>query len=147
MKKMTIGSTGEQMTHYLDFSSQVLWNRWLRGTLYVLGLGFLFVGISIVSDIFMQSIEMITSKKRVVKYYDAEAQVSCRGYFSFGRAGGGYFSFGRAGRGYFSFGRAGRGYFSFGRAGRGYFSFGRAGRGYFFFGHASRSHIASVHKV
>ena len=33
------------------------------------------VGISIVSDIFMQSIEMITSKKRVVKYYDPEAQV------------------------------------------------------------------------
>ncbi|XP_063729584.1 sodium/calcium exchanger 1-like isoform X2 [Symsagittifera roscoffensis] len=60
---------------WILFPAEVLWNRWLRGTLYVLGLGFLFVGISIVSDIFMQSIEMITSKKRVVKYYDAEAQV------------------------------------------------------------------------
>ncbi|XP_075241315.1 sodium/calcium exchanger Calx-like isoform X2 [Convolutriloba macropyga] len=52
-----------------------LWNRWVRGSLYVFALAFLFVGISIVSDIFMQSIEMITSKKRVVKYYDPEAQV------------------------------------------------------------------------
>ena len=49
-----------------------------RGGLYIAALSFLFVGIAIASDIFMSSIEMITSKKRIVKFYDAEAQVMQR---------------------------------------------------------------------
>ena len=56
----------------------VLWNRWIRGGLYILALSFLFVGIAIASDVFMSSIEMITSKKRIVKFYDAEAQIMQR---------------------------------------------------------------------
>ena len=51
---------------------------YFRGSLYIGALSFLFVGIAIASDIFMSSIEMITSKKRIVKFYDPEAQVMQR---------------------------------------------------------------------
>jgi solute carrier family 8 (sodium/calcium exchanger) len=53
-------------------------NRWLRVFLYLFGLGWLFCGVGIISDVFMNGIEKITSKKtrktnaktgRVVTYY------------------------------------------------------------------------------
>ena len=42
------------------------WAPWSRITLYALGLGWCFLGIAIISDIFMQAIEVITSEKRNV---------------------------------------------------------------------------------
>lgn len=53
-------------------------NRWLRVIIYLLGLGWLFMGVAIISDVFMNGIEKITAKKtrrkdattgRVVTYY------------------------------------------------------------------------------
>lgn len=35
--------------------------NWFLGIIYIIFLGFLFLGISIVADIFMESIEVITS--------------------------------------------------------------------------------------
>jgi solute carrier family 8 (sodium/calcium exchanger) len=46
------------------------WNDYLRGTLYLLGLGWTFLGVAIVSDIFMAAIEKITSKK--ARVFDKE---------------------------------------------------------------------------
>jgi solute carrier family 8 (sodium/calcium exchanger) len=42
------------------------WPNWIRGILYLLGLGWFFLGVALASDIFMGSIEKITSKKRRV---------------------------------------------------------------------------------
>lgn len=49
-----------------------LWPRWLRGILYLTAMFYLFVGIAIVSDVFMCSIEVITSKQRTVYKWDPE---------------------------------------------------------------------------
>ena len=49
-----------------------LWNPVLRGFLYVICIAYLFVGIAIASDIFMSSIEVITSKKRKLVKWDKE---------------------------------------------------------------------------
>ena len=47
-----------------------LWAAWFRGLLYILFLCYLFIGIAIISDIFMGAIEVITSKKKVITRYD-----------------------------------------------------------------------------
>ena len=49
-----------------------LWPHWLRGILYLAAMVYLFVGIAIVSDVFMCSIEVITSKKKKVVKWDPE---------------------------------------------------------------------------
>lgn len=47
-----------------------LWAAWFRGLLYICFLFYLFIGIAIISDIFMGAIEVITSKKKVITRYD-----------------------------------------------------------------------------
>ena len=48
-----------------------LWSDALKGILYIVALFYFFVGIAIASDIFMSSIEVITSKKRKVVKWDS----------------------------------------------------------------------------
>ena len=61
---------------WLLLPGENLWNKGVRGFLYILALVYLFLGIAIVSDIFMSTIEVITSKKRKVAKYDPEKQES-----------------------------------------------------------------------
>lgn len=42
----------------------------VMGIMYLLFLGYLFLGISISADIFMEAIEVITSKTTLVEVYD-----------------------------------------------------------------------------
>ncbi|XP_062616648.1 sodium/calcium exchanger 2-like isoform X6 [Saccostrea cucullata] len=49
-----------------------LWPKALRGFLYILALMYFFLGVAIASDIFMASIEVITSKKRKIMVFDPE---------------------------------------------------------------------------
>jgi len=44
----------------------------LMGVVYLLWLGYLFVGIAIISDIFMESIESITAQTMKVEYWDKD---------------------------------------------------------------------------
>ena len=47
-----------------------LWGAGVRGLLYIVFMFYLFIGIAIISDIFMGAIEVITSKKKVITRYD-----------------------------------------------------------------------------
>ncbi|XP_056020510.1 sodium/calcium exchanger 2-like isoform X8 [Ostrea edulis] len=49
-----------------------LWPKGLRGALYIVALMYFFLGVAIASDIFMASIEVITSGKRKIIVYNAE---------------------------------------------------------------------------
>ncbi|XP_078313457.1 sodium/calcium exchanger 1-like isoform X6 [Crassostrea virginica] len=49
-----------------------LWPKALRGFLYIVALVYFFLGVAIASDIFMASIEVITSKKKKIVMYDPE---------------------------------------------------------------------------
>lgn len=51
-----------------------LWSLSTRGFLYILSMLYLFLGIAIVSDLFMSSIEVITSQKKTVYKWDEERQ-------------------------------------------------------------------------
>lgn len=51
---------------FLPFFEEHNWPVWLRGTLYCLGLGWSFMGVAIIADIFMVAIEEITSKRKQV---------------------------------------------------------------------------------
>ena len=64
----------EPCTSWLLVPAENLWNVGLRAFLYVLGMVYMFLGIAIASDIFMCSIEVITSKKRTVVKWDEEKQ-------------------------------------------------------------------------
>lgn len=55
---------------WLLIPAQNLWPEWLRGVLYVAAILYLFLGIAIIADMFMLSIEMITSKKRIIYTFD-----------------------------------------------------------------------------
>lgn len=44
--------------------------NWFLGIVYLLLMGYMFIGIAIVSDIFMDSIEVITAQTRMVPYID-----------------------------------------------------------------------------
>ena len=59
---------------YILLPAENLWHEGVRGFLYCLALIYLFLGIAIVSDVFMSSIEVITSKKRTVVRWDEERQ-------------------------------------------------------------------------
>lgn len=54
----------------LPIINEYTWPLWLRGALYLLGLLYMFLGIAIIADIFMCSIEVITSKTSIIKYPD-----------------------------------------------------------------------------
>jgi len=45
---------------------------WLLAIIYFLGLAYLFLGIALVSDIFMDGIEVITSQTKTIKYNDLD---------------------------------------------------------------------------
>ena len=61
---------------WLLLPGENLWPEWLRGCLYLIAMAYIFVGIAIVSDLFMGSIEVITSKKRKVTVFDPERRVA-----------------------------------------------------------------------
>jgi solute carrier family 8 (sodium/calcium exchanger) len=69
-----IPSDGEHCTSWLLLPAENLWHVGIRATLYVLAMLYLFLGIAIVSDVFMCSIEVITSKKRTIVRWDEEKQ-------------------------------------------------------------------------
>ena len=54
----------------LPIINEYTWPNWLRGTLYLLGLLYMFLGIAIIADIFMCAIEKITSKTQIIKFPD-----------------------------------------------------------------------------
>jgi len=43
------------------------WNRYGRAVAYLLGLGYMFLGVNIIADVFMASIEVITSKTKKIQ--------------------------------------------------------------------------------
>ncbi|XP_071488662.1 sodium/calcium exchanger 3-like, partial [Diadema antillarum] len=55
-----------------------LWPAWLRGILYFIAMFYIFIGIAIISDIFMCSIEVITSKQKTIIKYDPERKVQVK---------------------------------------------------------------------
>lgn len=65
----------ERCSSWLLFPAENLWHEAVRGALYIVALLYLFMGIAIASDVFMSSIEVITSKKRKVVRWDEERQV------------------------------------------------------------------------
>ncbi|KAL8609363.1 hypothetical protein ACOMHN_008157 [Nucella lapillus] len=54
----------------MPFVNEYTWNTGVRAFLYLLGLLYCFMGVSIIAEIFMRSIEMITSKTTVVRIAD-----------------------------------------------------------------------------
>lgn len=64
----------EACSSWLLLPAENLWNIGLRGFLYCLALAYMFFGVAISSDIFMASIEKITSKKRTIIRWDEEKQ-------------------------------------------------------------------------
>ncbi|XP_069137488.1 sodium/calcium exchanger 1-like isoform X5 [Argopecten irradians] len=65
-------NTSEVCKSRISLPADNLWNDGVRGFLYLLAMGYIFLGIAIASDIFMNSIEIMTSKKRTVIRYDPE---------------------------------------------------------------------------
>lgn len=59
---------------WLLLPAENLWHEGIRGALYLLAMLYIFIGIAIGSDVFMCSIEVITSKKRTVVRWDEEKQ-------------------------------------------------------------------------
>ena len=55
---------------WLLLPGENLWGAGIRGFLYILFMFYLFIGIAIISDIFMGAIEVITSKKKVITRFD-----------------------------------------------------------------------------
>ncbi|KAI8797520.1 Sodium/calcium exchanger 1, partial [Biomphalaria glabrata] len=54
--------------------NEYTWSVNVRAILYLLGLLWCFLGVAYVADIFMASIERITSKTRIVRISDPEAE-------------------------------------------------------------------------
>ncbi|CAE7555142.1 SLC8A2 [Symbiodinium sp. CCMP2592] len=52
------------------FADEHLWNKPLRAILYGVGMVYMFLGVSIVADMFMNSIEEITSRSKQVMKKD-----------------------------------------------------------------------------
>ncbi|XP_038067860.1 sodium/calcium exchanger 2-like isoform X3 [Patiria miniata] len=69
-----VPSNQEPCKSWLLLPAENLWSVPLRGILYITAMLYIFVGIAIVSDIFMCSIEMITSKKRKILRWDSESK-------------------------------------------------------------------------
>lgn len=54
----------------LPIVNEYTWAVWVRALFYFLGLAYLFIGIAIIADIFMCSIEKITSKTQIIRFPD-----------------------------------------------------------------------------
>ncbi|XP_056020509.1 sodium/calcium exchanger 2-like isoform X6 [Ostrea edulis] len=65
-------NTSEYCKSWILVPAENLWPEWLRGLLYTICMIYFFLGVAISSDIFMNSIEVLTSKKRIVKQWDSE---------------------------------------------------------------------------
>lgn len=57
---------------WLLLPAENLWHEGIRGVIYLICMFYFFVGIAIASDIFMNSIESLTSKERTVAKWDQE---------------------------------------------------------------------------
>nr|XP_026695085.1 sodium/calcium exchanger 3-like isoform X1 [Ciona intestinalis] len=57
---------------WLLIPAENLWPAWFRGFIYIIAIAYLFIGVAIGSDVFMTSIEVITSKKRTIIIWDEE---------------------------------------------------------------------------
>lgn len=65
----------EQQCHsWILVPGTSLLNSGFLGFAYLCALGWLFVGIAIISDIFMESIETITAQNKEIELYDKEAE-------------------------------------------------------------------------
>lgn len=62
----------EYCKSWLLLPAENLWSEYVRGILYLMCMFYFFLGVAISSDIFMNSIEVLTSKKRTVKQWDPE---------------------------------------------------------------------------
>ena len=60
----------EACSSWLLLPAENLWHEGVRGVLYLIAMLYFFLGIAIASDIFMNSIEVMTSKTRVIKTWD-----------------------------------------------------------------------------
>ncbi|KAK3096603.1 hypothetical protein FSP39_001609 [Pinctada imbricata] len=67
-----VSNGSEPCSSWILLPAENLWPEWLRGILYVIAIVYMFLGVAIASDIFMGSIEVITSKKRKIIIYDDE---------------------------------------------------------------------------
>uniref|UniRef100_A0A6U4NQ54 Calx-beta domain-containing protein n=2 Tax=Hemiselmis andersenii TaxID=464988 RepID=A0A6U4NQ54_HEMAN len=58
--------------------TELTWPRWFRGLVYLLGLGWVFMGVSILCDAFMNGIEAITSQTYIKKVpiYDRDGKLA-----------------------------------------------------------------------
>ena len=70
VEKASVGT--DICNSWLLVPAENLWPKGLRGFLYLIAMMYMFMGIAIASDVFMSSIEWITSTKRTVTYYDEE---------------------------------------------------------------------------
>ena len=68
----TVQNGSEACSSPLLLPAENLWPHAVRGILYIIAIAYFFVGIAIASDIFMGSIEVITSKKRTVVKWDKD---------------------------------------------------------------------------
>ncbi|XP_033124004.1 sodium/calcium exchanger 2-like isoform X2 [Anneissia japonica] len=66
------GKGDKVCSSWLLLPAENLWSEGVRGFLYILAMVYIFIGIAIISDVFMCSIEVITSKKKTVVRWDAE---------------------------------------------------------------------------
>lgn len=55
---------------FMPIVNEYTWSDGARATIYLVGLLWSFMGVSIIADMFMESIEMITSKKQKLKVVD-----------------------------------------------------------------------------
>lgn len=69
-----VANGSKPCTSYLLIPAENLWSPGMRGFLYILAICYIFLGVAIASDIFMSSIEVITSKKRKVIKWNEEKQ-------------------------------------------------------------------------
>ena len=73
-------STMEDLSNYtcsneglmFPLINEYTWAIWVRATLYMVTMLWIFLGVAIVADVFMCGIEKITSKTRVIKIPDPE---------------------------------------------------------------------------
>lgn len=65
-------NTSKRCNEFILLPAENLWNEGVRGFLYLLATLYLFLGVAIASDIFMNSIEVMTSKKRSIVKLDPE---------------------------------------------------------------------------
>jgi solute carrier family 8 (sodium/calcium exchanger) len=65
-------NTTKRCDEFILLPAENLWDEGLRGFLYLLAMLYLFLGVAIASDIFLNSIEVMTSKKRSIVKLDPE---------------------------------------------------------------------------